>query len=329
MTKGTGLKTADYFKNLYRRGGQVLTVFGALVLLVIASSIISPNFTTVYNMTIITRDLGFVGIVAIAQGLLLIMGDIDISIGAIAGLAAVSTAKLMVDFSFNPILSLIIGLVVGAGCGLINGFLITKFRLNPLVLTIGTQTAYTGLNLNISKGKTITGFPGYLTNLGSGTLFKIPISFIILLIVFVIAMFITNKTILGRKIYAVGNSMETASLVGIKTQNVRMVVYLIAGVFAAAAGILMSFRMMAAQTMIGATWLLPSIAAPVIGGIALTGGTGSIIGALLGAAIIGVIGNIVILGGVNVYWQQFINGAVVILAIIFDSLLRRSRNESV
>jgi len=325
MTTGTGAKIIVYFRNLHRRGGQILSVFGALALLVIVSSFISPNFVTAYNITIMSRDLGFVGIIAIAQGLLLLMGDIDISIGAIAGLASVSAAKLMVDFSANPIMSLIISLAIGAGCGLVNGFLITMFRLNPLVLTIGTQTVYTGLNLFISKGKTITGFPAYFVNLGSGSFFKVPIPFIIMLVVFVIAMFVTKKTILGRKVYAVGNSRETSSMVGIKTQNVRMIVYSIAGSIAAAAGILMSFRMMAAQTMIGATWLLPSIAAPVIGGIALTGGTGHIGGALLGAAIMGVIGNIVILGGVNVYLQQVVNGAVVILAIIFDSLLRRSR----
>lgn len=329
MTAKASTRVGLYFKNFYGRGSQIINVFGVLVLLVIASSIISPNFITAYNITIMSRDLGFVGMVAVAQGLLLLMGDIDISIGAVAGLASVTTAKLMVDHGLNPILSVIIGLLVGAGCGLINGFLITRFKLNPLVLTIGTQTVYTGLNLNISKGKTITGFPGYLTNLGSGSVFKIPIPFIILVIIFIIAVFITNKTVLGRKMYAVGNSMETASLVGIRTQNVRMIVYSIAGVFAAVAGILMSFRMLAAQTMIGATWLLPSIAAPVIGGIALTGGTGSIVGAFLGAAIMGIIGNIVILGGVNVYWQQFINGAVVILAIIVDSFLRRNRNESV
>lgn len=325
MATGTGAKIGVYVQKLYRRGGQVLTIFGVLALLVIISSLISPQFVTAYNITIMSRDLGFVGIVAIAQGLLLLMGDIDISIGAIAGLAAVSTAKLMVDFGFNPVLALIIGLITGGGCGLINGFLITKFRLNPLVLTIGTQTVYTGLNLNISKGKTITGFPTYLTNLGSGSLFGVPIPFFILIIVFAIVLFLTNKTVLGRMVYAVGNSRETASLVGIKTQNVRMIVYAIAGVLAAVAGILMALRMYAAQTMIGASWLLPSIAAPVIGGIALTGGIGSVTGAILGAAIMGVIGNIVILGGVNVYWQQVVNGAVVIFAIIFDSFMRRTR----
>lgn len=329
MATGMGVKIGVYVQKLYKRGGQVVTIFGVLVLLVIVSSLISPQFITAYNITIMSRDLGFVGIVAIAQGLLLLMGDIDISIGAIAGLAAVSTAKLMVDFGFNPVLALIIGLITGGGCGLINGFLITKFRLNPLVLTIGTQTVYTGLNLNISKGKTITGFPPYLINLGSGSLFRVPIPFFILIIVFAIVLFLTNKTVLGRMVYAVGNSRETASLVGIKTQNVRMIIYAIAGVLAALAGILMALRMYAAQTMIGASWLLPSIAAPVIGGIALTGGIGSATGALLGAAIMGVIGNIVILGGVNVYWQQVVNGAVVILAIIFDSFMRRGRIRSV
>lgn len=264
MTTGKVAKIGFYFQKIYRRVGRVVIVFGVLALLIIISSLISSQFLTAYNITIMARDLGFIGIVAICQGLLLLMGDIDISIGAIAGLGAVSTAKLMVDFGFNPILALIIGLIIGGGCGLLNGFLINRFQLNPLVLAIGSQTVYAGLNLNISKGKTITGFPTYLTNLGSVSLFRITIPFLVSMIVFVLVLFLTDKTVPGRIVYAVGNSVETASMVGIKTKNVRMIVYAIAGVLAAAAGILMGFRMYAAQTMIGATWLLPSIAAPVI-----------------------------------------------------------------
>jgi ribose transport system permease protein len=306
-----------------KKSGQLTGVIGAFALIFIASCFISPNFLTGYNLTIMARDLAFIGIVAIAQGLLLLLGDIDVSIGAIAGLCAVVTAKLLVDYTMNPVLAMAVGLAAGALLGCINGLLITAFNLNSLVLTIGTQTAFTGLNLLVTRGRTITGLPEKVTFLGAGSLFEIPMPVYFLVGVFAIALFIATKTVLGRQLYAIGNSHEAARIVGIKEQKVRVIAYSLAGVFAGLAGILMGFRLLSAQTAIGQTWVLPSIAAPVIGGIATTGGIGSIAGALFGGAIMGVIGNIIVLGGVDVYWQQVFNGVIVVLAITLDSLSRR------
>ena len=306
-----------------KKSGQLTGVIGAFALIFIASCFISPNFLTGYNLTIMARDLAFIGIVAIAQGLLLLLGDIDVSIGAIAGLCAVVTAKLLVDYTMNPVLAMAVGLAAGALLGCINGLLITAFNLNSLVLTIGTQTAFTGLNLLVTRGRTITGLKENVTFLGAGSLFEIPMPVYFLVGVFAIALFIATKTVLGRQLYAIGNSHEAARIVGIKEQKVRVIAYSLAGVFAGLAGILMGFRLLSAQTAIGQTWVLPSIAAPVIGGIATTGGIGSIAGALFGGAIMGVIGNIIVLGGVDVYWQQVFNGVIVVLAITLDSLSRR------
>jgi ribose transport system permease protein len=303
--------------------GQLTGVIGAFVLIFIASCFISPNFLTGYNLTIMMRDLAFIGIVAIAQGLLLLLGDIDVSVGAIAGLCAVVTAKLLVDFTMNPVLAMVIGIGAGALMGCINGLLITGFNLNSLVLTIGTQTAFTGLNLLVTKGRTITGLPENVTFLGAGSLFQVPMPVYFMVAVFIVAMFLTTKTVFGRQLYAIGNGREAARIVGIKERRVRVIAYALAGTFAGIAGILMGFRLLSAQTAIGQTWVLPSIAAPVIGGIATTGGIGSIAGALLGGAILGVIGNIIVLGGVNVYLQQVFNGVIVVLAITLDSLSRR------
>jgi ribose transport system permease protein len=306
-----------------RRLGKLSGVLGAFAVIFIASCFISPNFLTEYNLAIMARDLAFIGIVAIAQGLLLLLGDIDISIGAIAGLSAVVCAKLLVDTHMNPVAAMSFGLAAGAVMGCINGLLITVFNLNSLVLTIGTQTAFTGLNLLVTRGRTIVGLPENVTFLGAGSLAGVPIPVFFMLGVFVVALFITTKTVFGRKVYAVGNSREAAKIVGIKESKVRITAYSIAGVFAGLAGILMSFRLISAQTAIGQTWVLPSIAAPVIGGIATTGGIGGISGALIGGAIMGVIGNIIVLGGVDVYWQQVFNGVIVVLAITLDSLTRR------
>ncbi|MBA7472255.1 Fructose import permease protein FrcC [subsurface metagenome] len=306
-----------------QKGGQLTGVLLAFVFMFIASSLISPYFLTGYNLTIMSRELAFVGIVAIAQGLLLLMGYIDISIGSIAGLSGVLTAKALSEYGLNPLVAVLIGLTAGAICGVVNGFLITTFNLNPLVLTIGTSTVFVGINLLITKGRTITGLPEITTLIGGGSVFSIPIPNFFMIGVFLIALFLTTRTVFGRNVYAIGDSIEAAKLVGIKINKIIIITYASSSVFASLAGILMVFRLISAQTTVGQTWLLPSIAAPVIGGIATTGGVGSIAGALVGAAILVLIGNIVILGGVNVYWQQIINGAVIISAIIMDALIRK------
>jgi len=309
----------------WTRKNQLAGVFGALVLLFFVSCFISPNFLTVYNLQIMVRSLAFVGIIAIGQGLLLLLGDIDLSVGAIAGLCGVITGKFAVTFGVNPFISILIGLAAGVLMGMFNGLLITMFDLNAIVLTIGMQTAYKGLNQVITKGRTITGFPKSITIIGEGSIFQVPTPAIVLLIVFILMYLLTRKTFFGRNVYAVGNSIETAKMVGIKAHHVRIISYGICGFLAALTGILMSLRLASAQSSIGEIWVLPSIAAPVIGGIATTGGIGSITGALIGGSIMGVVSNIIVLGGVNLYWQQVLNGFIVVLAIIFDSFSRKFR----
>jgi len=308
------------------RGNQLIGVFAALVVIFIASCFISENFLTVYNLQIMVRSLAFVGIIAIGQGLLLLLGDIDLSVGAIAGLCGVITGKFAVTFGMNPILSILLGLAAGVLLGMFNGLLITSFNLNAIVLTIGMQTAYKGLNQVITKGRTITGFPKSITIIGEGSIFQVPTPAIVLLIVFIFMYLLTRKTFYGRNVYAIGNSIETAKMVGIKTKKIRIISYGLCGFLAGLTGILMSLRLASAQSSIGEIWVLPSIAAPVIGGIATTGGIGSITGALIGGSIMGIVSNIIVLGGVNLYWQQVLNGLIVVLAIIFDSFSRKFRS---
>ena len=307
------------------QGMQLAGLVVVLGIMIVVSSMVSPFFLTPFNITIMIRELAFVGIIGIAQGLLLINGDIDISIGSIAGLGAVIFGTLMVRMGLDPNIALVLALASGALLGAFNGFLITFFSISALVLTIGTQVAYRGLATAVSEGRTISGFPSDLLPLGQGVWYGIPVPTMFLIGVFVFAWVLTKKTTFGRKMYAIGNSPEAAQLVGIRTSRMRVTTYAISGTLAALAGILMSLRIASAQVSIGQIWLLPSIAAPVIGGIAITGGIGTITGALVGAAIMGVIANIVVLGGVSLYWQQTINGTVVVIAIIFDSIARRFR----
>lgn len=304
-------------------GGQIMGVFAALVLICVVAVFAAPHFLSGYNMTIIARDLAFIGIVAIAQGLLLLLGDIDVSIGAIAGLSGIICAKLLVDVQIDPTLAIAMGLVVGAIAGAVNGVIITTFNLNSLVVTIGMLSVYSGLSLWITKGRTIVGLPKDVAFLGGGAFLGIPVPLYLMIGVFLIILFVTAKTVYGRRLYAVGNSPEAAKIVGIHVQRVRIAAYAIAGALAGLAGMLLCFRLVSAQASMGQSWLLPSIAAPVIGGIATTGGIGTIWGALLGAAILAVIGNVIVLGGVNVYLQQIVTGLIVVVAVALDSITRK------
>lgn len=323
------LKLPQFFKK-----SQIAGVTATLIIIMIISSFISDKFLTLYNFQIMVRALAFTCLVALGQGLLLLLGDLDLSVGAIAGLCGVICGKLAAEMNINPYLAILIGLMAGVVCGATNGSLITRFRLNPLVLTIGTQYAYRGLNLVITKGRTITGLGQIkvyadksMTVFGEGSLFHIPWPTVIMVVVFCIIYFITRRTTFGRNVYAVGNSVETAKMVGINADWTRIISYGICGFLAALAGILMSMRLASAQASIGEIWVLPSLAAPVIGGIATTGGVGSISGALVGGAIMGVVSNIIVLGNVNLYWQQVINGGIVVLAVVFDSFAQKLRDK--
>ena len=295
----------------------------ALIIMIGVGALVSSQFLTEYNLTIMSRELAFIGIVAIAQGLLLLLGDIDVSIGAIAGLAGIVCSKLLVDYEFHPVIAILAGLGTGALAGIVNGLIITLFNLNSLVVTIGTLSVFSGLNLWITRGQTIVGLPESVTFFGSGTWLYLPVPVWCMLVAFVLILALTTITVFGRKLYAVGNSKEAARIVGINEQRVRVTAYAIAGALAGLAGMLMCFRLFSAQASIGQSWLLPSIAAPVIGGIATTGGIGTIWGALIGAGIMVVIGNIIVLGGVNVYLQQIVTGLIVVVAVALDAVMRR------
>jgi ribose transport system permease protein len=305
-----------------KAGSQMTGLLAALLVMVGVAALISSNFLTSYNMVIMSRELAFIGIVAIAQGLLLLLGDIDVSIGAIAGMSGIVCSKLMVEYQVDPSLAIMAGMAAGAAAGAINGLIITAFNLNSLVVTIGTLSVFSGINLWLTQGRTIVGLPKEVTFLGTGTVYGVPVPVIIMLIAFLVILFVTTKTVFGRQIYAVGNSREAARIVGINEQKIRVAVYAIAGTLAGIAGMLMCFRLLSAQASIGQSWLLPSIAAPVIGGIATTGGIGTIWGALVGSAIIVVIGNVIVLGGVNVYLQQIVTGLIVVFAVALDSIMR-------
>ena len=298
-------------------------VFVALLIIFVLSAVLSPYFLTSYNMSVIARSLAFVGLVTVGQSMLLILGELDLSLGVIGGLCGVVAGMLMMNFGVNPWVAIFLGLAFGGALGFFNGLMVTQLGLHSLVLTIGTAGIYGGINLVLTKGVAITNIPKEIQFLGRGDVLGVPVPFIVMIAVLAIAAFVTLKTPFGRYLYAIGNNTAAAAMLGIKVNRVRVLVFTAAGTLAALAGLLMVARMGTAQPSIGENWVLPSIAASVIGGVSTTGGVGGPIGAILGSAIVNIIENIIILVGVNTYWQSGVSGAVVVIAISVDSLSRR------
>jgi ribose transport system permease protein len=302
------------------RTGGVLIAF---LLIIAITSVASPYFLSSFNIQSVIRSLAFLGIVAMGQACLLILGELDLSVGAIAGLSGVLGGMLMVWFGVDPFLSFALGLAFGALFGLVNGLLVTALELNALVVTVGMAGVYLGINLVISQGKAIMDIPPQIYFLGQGIVLGIPMPFVIMLLVLLVVVFVTMYTPFGRYMYAIGNSRDAAQILGIPVNLVRILTFMGVGLLSALAGMVMVARLGTSQPSIGETWVLDSIAASVIGGVALTGGVGSPAGALLGAAIIGVVQNVIVLFGVSPYLQTAVSGMIVVAAISLDAISRK------
>lgn len=308
----------DSVKNLLNSTPASMTI--VLIILFAVASIFSPYFFATGNLTSLIRDLAFIGIIAIAQSLVMLVGDLDLSVGKIAALSGVLGGILMVDNSVDPYVSLIIVIIAGGVLGLINGLLTTLLNLNAIIVTIGMTGVYGGATLILTKGVAITGIPSEISFLGKGILFGIPVPSIIMLLILILFIILLKRTRFGRHIYAVGNNVEAAKILGIKVNLVRTTLFTFVGVLSAIAGLIMLARLGSAQPGVGDTWQLNSIAAAVIGGVALTGGVGNPYGAVVGAAIITIIENIIVLFGISSYWQSAVSGVIVILAISYQSI---------
>ena len=324
------MKNKNSILNIFKRSN--MTAIGmVLIIMFVIACIGSPYFLDVYNIQSLLRDLAIIGMIGIAQSLLLLGGELDLSVGKIATLCGILSGMLMIYAKINPWFALICGLIFGIFFGLLNGLIITKLRLNSMVATIGMQGVYGGINLVLTRGKAITGIPEQIQFLGKGSLGIVPMPFIFCIIVLLLVLFLVKKTKTGRYIYAIGNSREAATILGIKVDKIRVFIYVAVGLISSLAGLLYVCRLGSAQSTLGESWPMNSIAASVIGGVSLNGGIGNPAGALIGAAIISIISNMIVLFGVNAYWQQAVSGIVVVLAISFSSIMeiireRRARS---
>jgi ribose transport system permease protein len=297
------------------------SVFLMLVLVAGYLSIASAYFLEPRNLLNIGRQFSVVGMVAIGQALVIISGGIDLSVGSVIGLAAVVSA-LIAKLTGSPAVGLAAGLSVGALVGLINGFLYTRIKINPFIATLGMLSVARGVALLITGGLPVP-FENWVAFLGSGRLATVPVSFLLMLVLAVLANVFATWTRWGRNIFAVGDNPRAARLGGINIAGVRRFVFLVSGILAALGGVVLAGTLYSANPNLGQGYELDVIAAVILGGVALSGGRGSIFGVILGAALMGVLRNAFVLLGVSAYWQVVTIGIVVILAVGIDSVRRQ------
>ena len=291
------------------------------LLLMVASYFRNDAFFSTYNMATLFRTMSFTAIVGLGQTLVLLLGDIDLSCGAIACLTAIFTGKIMTETATPPIIAVIMGLGLGAICGLINCFLISKFKINAFIITLGMSTIYEGIVLYVTGGSPILNIPEQLAFLGKGMIggfLSYPL--LIMLIFAAITSFVLKWTPFGRQLYAIGGNETAAKLVGIKVDRCRMIVFMLSGIFSALAGLLMMLRLQSAQPSVGLNWLMPSITAAVLGGTSMSGGRGTVVGTVLGALLMTVISNAIVIMGISTYLEDVVIGTVVIIAVLADAL---------
>jgi erythritol transport system permease protein len=314
-----------------------LRAFIVLIALAAAFSFAAPAFLTSSNLTILVKHVAINAILAVGMTFVILSGGIDLSVGSVAGLAGIIAGGLIhpglvlhsfgVVIYFHTWLVVAIALLTGALVGAINGALVAHIRVAPFIATLGSLYVARGAALLISNGATfpnLTGRPdlgntGFLA-LGSGTLAAVPVPIWLMLAFAVAGAFLAARTPFGRRIYAVGGNERAAELSGVRVKRVKFAVYVISGFCAAMVGVVIAAQLGSAHPATGQTFELNAIAAVVLGGTSLMGGRGSIGGTIIGAFVIGVLADGLILMGVSEFWQTVIKGMVIVLAVILDQL---------
>jgi ribose transport system permease protein len=307
--------------DLLKRQGAII----ALVLLVLVIGIASPQFRTVANLLSLLRQASINGVIAFGMTCVILTGGIDISVGAILGLAAMLGAGFLKG-GIPEQLAILLMLLFGLGLGAINGTLVTIGGLQPFIATLITMTAYRGFGLIYGNGKPISslGDQPLLNSVGRGSLAGVPVPVWILLLMFVLFFFILNHTTLGRRIYAVGSNAVAARLAGVNISRTKLFVYGVSGLMSALAGLVLLSRLGSAQPTLGSGYEIDAIAATALGGTSMNGGSGKIYGTMVGVLIIAILSNGLNILEVSSYYQDVVKSAVILLAVLSDRGRRTS-----
>lgn len=316
--------------------GRTLIV---LVVLLVFFSFAAPNFLSQEALLLIAKHVALYGILAIGMTFVIITGGIDLSVGAIVGFVGMIAGGLInqgltlgvfgVTLYFSVPWIVLIAVACGALIGWVNGVVITRFRVAPFIATLGMMYIARGFAMLRSNGATFSNITGNaaLGNTGftffGSSIFNIPVGAILFVLFAVAAAVVLKKTSFGWHIFAIGGNERAANLSGVKVNRVKVIVYVISGVCSAVVGIIAASQLVASHPATGETWEMNAIAAAVLGGTSMAGGVGSIGGTIIGAFVIGVINDGMVMCGVSEFWQEVIKGLVIVLAVIVDQFQRR------
>jgi ribose transport system permease protein len=327
----TSQEKASGAPNVLRRifRTREIGVFAALIVLCIIMSILSPYFLKTQNIFNVLRGMSTIGIMAIGMTMVIVSGGIDLSVGSVMAVSAMLTARLMTYHNVPPWISFLGGMLMGLTLGATNGLIITRIKVNPFITTLGMMSIARGLTYLLStglQGSVASNIPmrnEQVNFLGAGYIGVVPFPVILMVVLVTIFSLFLRHVVLGRQIYAVGSNELASRLSGVNVANVRLFVYTLLGGLAALSGVMNAGLLSTSPTNLGTGNELDVIAAVVIGGASLAGGEGTILGAVIGAAIMAVIRNAFVLLKLPIYLQTITIGVVIIIAVALDQLRKR------
>lgn len=303
--------------NSFKRKITEYRTFVVLIIILIIASILSSDFFSVSNIFNVLRQITIIAILGAGMTFIILTGGIDLSVGSILAISGMFSAVVL-DKTNLVFLSILVGVLVGTICGYVNGLIITKGEIPPFIATLATMTLLRGIVLVYTNGSPIGIKSASYTFLGKGSIIGIPVPIIILIIVYIIAHIILNHTSFGREVYAIGGNKEAARLSGINVKKTELYVYVIGGLLAGLTGVILTSRLGSAQPTAGTGFELDAIAAVIIGGTSLSGGQGFVLPTVVGAMILGILDNILVLLNVNSFAANIVKGIVILIAVLAD-----------
>ncbi len=318
MSIQQGNPSIDIKKNIVFYINKLIMLI-ALVAVIIVFANLSPYFLSIKNFYAVGLTISIIGIICIGQTFCIITRGFDLSVGATAAFCGIMVAY-WTNGGIPYVVSLLLALGLGALIGLVNGFLIAKAKINAFITTLSFMSIYTGFVYIVSKGYSIiVNKPGFNV-LGTTRVYGMPLPIIILICLYIIFYIVLRHTVFGRYVYCIGGNPDAARIAGINVEKYQILVYMISGILASFGGVILASRMGAAQTTVGTSYALDSVAAVVLGGTALTGGQGNLLGTLIGVGIIGVLQNGLVMIDMPSYYQFVATGAVLLVAVLLQTI---------
>lgn len=306
---------------------RLLARYGSIVMLavlVVAMSLATPEFARLANLLNVARQVSIVAIIATGMTFVIITAGIDLSVGSLVALTACIAMTVIDRYGWDAV-GVLTGVAVGGLAGALNGALIAWLRVPAFICTLGTLTVFRGLALIVTGGVPIIKFEGSFRAIGQGLIWGVPVPIVVMAVVAGAMQTVLRRTAFGAHIYAVGGNEEASRLAGIRVARVKFGAYVISGLLAGLAGMVLMARLSSAQPAVGEGMELDAIAAVVLGGTSLMGGRGSVWNTLVGALVIGVLNNGMNLLGVHSHFQLVAKGVIIVLAVLLDAYLKKQR----